>query len=436
MEDSVGTIFRFTSSSIETIVLEDPYAVVSISSSKLNNSGDAVLLKRPDGSLADGLSFEATEKGMSWSRLPDEVGEWFEANSTKLATNGPAIILEPEQAEPEIVLTKTEGEESAMEAQDAGIQTARANASSASEQTETSKQPSYSSLSSSTNGKIAQTKNVDASTAIIKKTTKPAPAKPVSITPTAKAKTTAKASLSYLSTSIEQIMTISPNTLVGLSGIVGSAPGMLSKHQFVLLAPNGRGLYVKASNKQSSPDFGTRVKIVGTLMHNDDGLYVRMGTNDRWTADPGNTTVKIRASDLAELDFEDDWSLIQVTGYVVESSKTKALIDTGNGLVTINFSKLPQYRADRLNEQDQIRVMGLLNMSASEFILYPRNAEEIEILEHASLDAVEEPIAGGIPGWVPFGAAGLTVAVTEGAKRLRKWRYELKIQKLMAKANK
>ncbi len=229
-------------------------------------------------------------------------------------------------------------------------------------------------------------------------------------------------------------MTIPPNTLVELSGVVGSKPGMLSKHQFVLLAPNGRGVYVRASNKQPSPTFGTKIKIVGTLMHNDDGLYIRMGTKDRWTDDPGNTTVKIRANDLGELGTEDAWSLVQISGHVIESSKTKALIDTGANLVEVNFSKLPQYRAARLMEQDEVQITGLLNMNDSGFTLYPREISEIEILKHASLDSVEEPTTSGLPGWVPFGAAGLTVAVTEGAKRLRKWRYELKVQKLIAKA--
>jgi len=423
LEDGNGTIFRFTSSTIQDMALHEPFAMIELSSSRLNNGGDSVLLLRPDDSLADGVIYDKTVKGMSWSRFPDGQGEWRDASPSKLDTNT-VIEKHPAALPADIQITKTANtvDPSSVRGDAAILNTSSKTPAMI---TTTLTTPSDAPISE------ASTNVSPGSVAIQKMSVAKASVKSTTVKHTTKS--SSKTTLP-LQTSIEQIMTIPPNTLIELSGVVGSTPGLLAKHQFVLLAPNGRGLYVRASNKQPSPPFGTKVHITGTLMNNDNGFYIRMGTHDRWSEAPGNTTVKVRQTDLTNLDIEDDWSVVQITGHVIESSKTKALIDTGGGLVEVNFSKLTNYRAERLNVQDEMRITGLLDMSGSDLKLYPRDASEIEILSHATLAPAEEETTPGFPGWLPFGAAGLTIAVTEGAKRLRKWQYEMKVQKLIAKA--
>lgn len=422
IEDGSGTIFRFTESSLEQISVLEPFILVELSSSKLNNSGDSVLLYRPDGSLADGVVFENTKKGMSWIRYPDETGDWRDGEATPLAAN---VYEEPQPIQTESEITQLATTQTV--AGNSSILTAAA--------TELSSAPSSKNESvSQTTVTQATSKPASVSTVTVKKTAQKATTK--SATP-ATAKTSGTSTSSdpdVLETSIEQIMTIPPNTRITLSGVVGTKTGMIGKHQFVLLAPNGRGIHVTASNKQPSPEFGTRVRVIGTLMNNDDGLYIRMGTKDQWSEEAGENLVKIRETNLEDIGIEDAWSLVQVSGYVIESSQTKALIDTGAELIEVQFKKTTDYRAVRLNPQDKIRVTGLLDSQSADLKLLPRDAAEVEILEHATLEQADAPSGPSLPGWMPFGAAGLTVAATEGVKRIRKWKYEQKVQKLIEKA--
>jgi hypothetical protein len=427
IEDASGVVFRFTSSTLEEIQIHDAYALVELSSAKLNNSGDSVLLYRPDGSLADGVIYENTKKGQSWIRFPDASGGWRDGEPTPLDENS---FIETSLVQPAPDLSVMNDDVKLSSQASATVQKAAGPAVGETSAAPTDSSPSKvaASIPAKPSAKISISKN---SSAPPKTVTRKTPS-------IATAKKTASASTASeegdLETTIEQIMTIPPNTRVALSGVVGSKTGMIGKHQFVLLAPNGRGIHVTASNKQPSPEFGTLVKIVGTLMHNDGGLYIRMGTKDAWEALEGNGLVKIRESDLENIGVEDAWSLIQVTGYVVETTQTKALIDTGTELVEIQFKKMSNYRANRLKPQDKVRVTGLLDSRETDLKLLPRDAAEVEILEHAALDQADEQSTPGIPGWMPFGAAGLTVAVTEGVKRLRKWQYEQKVQKLIEKA--
>lgn len=420
IEDASGVIFRFTSSSLENIQLNEPLAVIELSSSKLNNTGDSVLLMRADGSLADGVAYDKTDKGMSWVRFPDGIGEWRDAEPSKLEENR-VIELHPIASPAQMALHETATNES----------TPNSNAEMSIAKTSSSSAPQDASAVEAAPATRA-TKPEKPSVAI-QKISKPSARESVGAKIASVKQSSSKTDDVILQTSIDQIMTIPSNTIVELSGIVGSKPGHLGKHQFVLLAPNGRGIYVRASNRQPSPEYGARVKVIGTLMSNDDGVYIRMGVNDRWTEDPGGTTVKVRSVNFDEVSDEDNWSLVQASGYVIESSKTKALIDTGNGLLAVNLSKLEDYRAARIKEQDQVQVIGLLEIS-DEMTLLPREAAEVEILEHGSLAAVDEASGPSLPGWIPFGAAGLTVAATEGVKRLRKWRYEQKVQELIKNA--
>lgn len=425
IEDENGKAFQFSSSSIETIEFNEPFALIKLLSSKLNNSGDSVLLKRSDGSLADGVMYEKTKKGMSWIRFPDQTGDWRDAKPSKLDENT-YIKKRPRPTLANLYVNETTaGNEILAETETATLKAHEASTV-MHENTQSDEEPNNEAIARVT---------------LTRKTSATDPGDPVnpavtlrthSSTELASAKNISGENESGpLQTSIKQLMTIPPNTEIELSGIVGSKPGMLGKHKFVLLAPNGRGLYVKASNKQPSPEFGSKIHIKGTLMYNDDGLYVRMGTKDRWQEDPGNTTAKVRSTNLEELGLADGWSLVQLTGYVIETTKTKALIDTKDGLIEVNFKEESQYKASRLNEQDKIRVTGLLDMTETDLKLFPRDPSEVEILEHSTLDQADNPATASVPGWVPFGAAGLTVAVTEGVKRLRKWKYEQKVQKLI-----
>jgi hypothetical protein len=63
------------------------------------------------------------------------------------------------------------------------------------------------------------------------------------------------ANIIYPST-IEQILMQPQSLRVRVQGVVGTVPGILLKRQFILQAPDGRGLLVKVPTGQKTPTFG------------------------------------------------------------------------------------------------------------------------------------------------------------------------------------
>ncbi len=179
---------------------------------------------------------------------------------------------------------------------------------------------------------------------------------------------------------------------------------------------------------------GSTIRVVGTLTLNDDGLSLGVGTKDRWEnvstpiADP-----LTRPVNFLEPQLEDGWSLVEVQGTVRETKTTSALLDLGDALINVTIKSASGYRASRLNEGDVVRVRGLLDLRGEEPAIVIRTAGDVELLSHATLAAPSEP-PKGLPIWMPFGAAGFTVAASEGYKRLKRFREKNRVEQLAAKA--
>ncbi|MBJ96185.1 MAG: hypothetical protein CMP23_17115 [Rickettsiales bacterium] len=56
---------------------------------KLSKEGETLALYRPDGSVADSVTFPAQQTDMSWARQPDGSGEWSQASSPSPAAANP-----------------------------------------------------------------------------------------------------------------------------------------------------------------------------------------------------------------------------------------------------------------------------------------------------------------------------------------------------------
>jgi hypothetical protein len=226
---------------------------------------------------------------------------------------------------------------------------------------------------------------------------------------------------------------LEPEIRVTLEGTVGTIPGILSKNQFTLHTPDGRGLLVRGTSKQLSPEFGSKIRLTGTLSLNDDGLSLKMLSKDKWVKLEGTESIEPRVVDLLAPSQEDAWSLIQVTGTVLETGSGRVNLELGGVPITVKIRPVTGYRAERLSKGDLVRVTGIVDTRGEEPILYPRQTPEIEIIAHAKLAPVGEPKTTW-PAWTPFGAAGVTIAVTEGYKRLRRLAKDRKLKKLAALA--
>ncbi len=408
LEDAVGTIFRFTSTTLPFLQHEDDILRVSLSGSHLNNSGDTVRVRDAQGTLVNEMTFGNLEKDETWP-LPPVV-----TTPLPVVTPAPTVTIPPPLA-PVAVVTIP-----------APVTT-----------TLSVTLPQAAHVTTTAQKTIASTK-----------TTKP---KVVTIT-VPKTKSTSSVAAKTTATKQKQVKqptkkpaaaktknaTASSSTAprLTLTGIVGSVPGLLAQNRFVIQTDDGRGLLVKGNGKQPSPAFGSLVRITGMLITNDQGTTLQMSAKDAWSLLKTDQRVEPRAVDFFSPSKEDAWSLIHVTGTVLESKNGLVHIDTDDATLSIKVRPVVKYRAERLKAGDVVSITGLFEPKDEESLVYPRRAEEIELLARApTKNDASSQTTSGMPPWSPFGAAGITVALTQGYKRFQKIREQRRLETALAKAS-
>ncbi len=397
--DAAGKILTLTAASAEKIEIPSP---------RLNNGGDTVELHRPDGSVAERMTYGTTPHDAFWEKNADATA-WVLNDPN---AEPPAPMEEPE---PEII-TKYAPSPPPIELPTLDA-TGDAEAG----------PPSAPQIDATS---IEDGRGAEAAGPVAKKTTGPVVARK-KVVAASKPKITSKAAKTI---PFDMLTKIEPNTRVTLSGVVGTQAGILNKYHFVLLAPDGRGLHVQGSSKQPSPAFGAMVRVTGTLSLNDDGLMLKLGTNDRWVPETRMTpAVEPRTIDFLDADPADAWSLVEVTGTVREVKSGTVALDLDGVAVDLKIKASTGYRAARLAVGDTLHVRAVADTRGETPVLYPRQVEDIEILSHAKLaKGAEAP--RGLPDWSPFGAAGLTIAITQGVKRLKRMRDERRVAALARRA--
>ncbi|MCC7522568.1 hypothetical protein IT407_02095 [Candidatus Uhrbacteria bacterium] len=383
LRDGSSTIFRFQTSVLETIEERGSIWRIPLASARLNNGGDTVELVRPDGSIAERMTYPETDRGKTWIKN----------------TDGNAWVIDPPPVQNESAVIVQMANPATIELP------AIESADNVVPEPEAMPEPA---------AKPEETKKVK-----IEKT-KPAP----------KSKTPSKPAPAVIQTSIETMHDISSGVKIKLSGMVATKPDIIGKHQFVLVAPDGHGLWVRASNKQPSPQQGTVVEVTGTLTQNDDGIYLKMSASDLWKAVDVPADVKPRIVDFLAYDEHDSWSFVEVTGTVLEVKGQNVEMDL-NGVVAIaRIKPATAYRATRLLKGDTLNVRGVVDLRGDMPIILPSSADNITLVAHAKKTDTEKPKT--IPDWLPFGAAGITIAVTETVKRVRKIYREHQLRSRLA----
>ncbi|MFO0764852.1 MAG: hypothetical protein U0487_02290 [Patescibacteria group bacterium] len=244
-------------------------------------------------------------------------------------------------------------------------------------------------------------------------------AKKTTATKKTTASKTALANIIHPST-IEQILMRPQSLRVRLQGVVGTVPGILLKRQFILQAPDGRGLLVKLPTGHKTPKLGSTVELTGSITEDDDGIILTMKAKDTWSlVAPESAIIPTRAVDLLAEETEDAWSKISVTGTILSISGGKAELDADGIHVTAIIKAAVRYRVQRLKKGDLLKLTGVLSFTKDGPTIYPVTAEDVVILKSATV-AKPTTAKTAMPDWIPFGAAGATVAAYEGFKRWRK----------------
>lgn len=231
---------------------------------------------------------------------------------------------------------------------------------------------------------------------------------------------------------------IPSQTRVSISGVVASVPKLLAKTQFVIQSADGHGLLVQGNGKQPSPEYGVSVRVSGTLNINDDGIILKMLTKDTWKTMAQLPSPAARDVDWMASDPEDAWSLVHVTATVVGVNKTTVNLEIDSQEVDLVIKSAVPFRAERLLKGDTVIITGIVDARSTPAKIYPRRADEIILVSHAEKpkDPSTTTKTSNVPGWTPFGAAGMTIAFTQGYKRLKKKWMDRRLENLLMDATK
>ncbi len=380
------------------------YVVANLSSARLNNSGDSLYLKTPDGNVIDSLTYASSQEGVTWAR--DAQGAWRE---TIISTPGSenAISDKPTQ-----IVSDSKYEPITVKAKKTTVKITKP------------KENPVKKVSTTTTGRTTA-KQTAAKVQIS------AEKKTVTPKTTAK-KTTVKKTTTKSTTTVKAPIVIDFDMLnddsyggirVKLKGQVGSAARLLTGRAFVLLNPEGRGLLVKVPSGKKMPTLNSSLEVTGTLKFDTyDFPYLTLTKNDRLTELKSATTSSIREVTWWAPALEDAWSLVAATGTVqaVSGSTISLLVDDTE--VDLKIKSGVNYRASRLKKGDLIGVTGLLDMTSQRPAILPRQADEINLISYApkSIQQASEPTKpSGLPGWTPFGAALGAIGAVEGVKKIR-----------------
>ncbi len=388
IHDSRGKIVTLKSGKISP----GQHIILTFTRSVLRNIGESVSLFAPDGTLIDTSTYPAIDTEKSWIRFPDIIGDWqITTSSTPGEIN--TVTVNPLHKDTEL---KTD--QNTIETIDVS--------SSANEYIEKAI-PQSTKNSTQIQVNPHNTKNT-------------------------KIKNTPTIPIHSISISMIPSLDASDPIRVRLHGRVGTLPHFIKNKTFILQAPDGHGLLVQASTNRKLPKFGNDIIVTGQLIANDDGAILKMLSTDAWTLDP---TPRIPSSTPRNIDLlapasEDIWSLIQTTGTVQDIKNKKIQIDIDGINAEITISRKLPYRTQRLKKGDIILVTGILAPGIEMPKIYPRNADDIEIVLHApSPITVNSNSQIQTNQWMPMGATVCAIGAVEGAKRLHKKRKQKKLEK-------
>jgi hypothetical protein len=386
------------------------YVVINLSSARLNNSGDSLYLKTPDGMVIDTLTYASSHEGVSWAR--DMQGAWRETvTPTPGAENA---INETVVAQDSVLVSKYEPVTPKKKTPAKTVKSTTVKTTAKAATSTSAVKSSSAPTKKSTAAKVT-------ATATEKKTT-------VASTKTAvKKTTTTKSTSSVKAPTLINFDMLQDDSYGGirvkLQGMAGSPAGLLTGRSFVLLNPEGRGLLIKVPSGQKMPALGTPLEVTGTLKFDThDFPYLSLTKNDKISELKKSASSIPRAIMWLAPALEDAWSLASASGTVqsVSGSTISLLVDDAE--VDLKIKSGVGYRASRLKKGDIVSVTGILDMTSQRVAILPRQAEEIILAGHApdSVKTSDQPVkTSGLPGWTPFGAALGAIGAVEGVKKLK-----------------
>lgn len=427
------SVFAFTAPALQALNPQGNHLLLAWKTAKLKNTGATLRLIRADGTIAQEVRYGNSTKGTSWIR--DEAsGSW---KLTRTPTKGATNILEA--VLPVTAAAKTPASPAKTVTAKATNAPKKTTAKTATSADVPKSSGAIKSLALAATSEASTSKKESTTTkkpTSTKTTTKPktTTTKKAAAKPAKKASTKSSLILPTNVTHFEQIPPeqLSPKVRVRLQGLVGSTVGVFGKQKFVLLAPDGRGLLVKTTTDQPSPELGMTIELTGQLFANDEGVQLQMQTGDRWKTVPAVATTTPRLVDWTAPGLEDQWSFTKLEGLVTDSRAASIVLESQIGEVTIPIKAIVGYRAQRVKTGDTIEVSGIFDGRSGLWKIQPSKASDIVILKHPE---PETKAAATSPSntKLPWNAIGIAVGSIGAIEGIRRW-LERRRATLQAKA--
>lgn len=379
VRDASGTTYTFKSAPVLEL---GTYRVLMRSETKiaLNNDTDRVVLIRPDGTIAEEMSYAGAEEGYSYARAAS--GWAWTSSVTPGAAN---VIVKPNHA-PRAAFSctarKRAGEKVTCDGTDA-------------------EDPDGDVLhyawefgdGKKGSGRIAAHTYAEEGEFLVRLTVSdPSDAsdveeKKVTVRPALVTTLKKKPAVKGASTvrSIDAAGTADSGTPVVLSGVVSAPPNVIGEG-VMYIADGAEGIAVRSSGVLPKFSIGDAVTVRGERRTKSGEAYILVSENDGIRSGHGNAIPVpsgVKASDIDDI----VGSLVVVEGDLLGSSGGRLTIDDGSGEVVAYLRASTGIKKPALHVGDRVRIVGIVSRTSGGIRVLPRVAEDVILVSAAVVPA-------------------------------------------------
>lgn len=163
-------------------------------------------------------------------------------------------------------------------------------------------------------------------------------------------------------------------SLVDISGVVIVEPGILGSQIFYI---NGAQIYMH-SKKFPEIRVGDYVNIVGEISESRGEKRIKVKKQDQITVMQNNAEYpEILETTIDEIDESFTGTLVKVSGEITEQKGNYLWIDDSTGEIKIYIKKYTNIKLEKLEENKEIEITGIITKNNEEFRLLPRSQNDI-----------------------------------------------------------
>lgn len=191
---------------------------------------------------------------------------------------------------------------------------------------------------------------------------------------------------------LSQVASLAPYTLVKTSGVVVIPPSLFSTQMFFIIdLESGVGLPIYMYTKDF-PELksGDKVEVSGEL-----GSYlgsVRLKIKNKSDIKILSTGNSFAPQILSVGDIDDDkiFSLVELSGEVLESGSGYFYLGDDQGEIKVQFKSKTGIKGKVAEVGDKVKVTGIVGKSKEAWVVWPRQGDDIKILEMAAAVTKDE----------------------------------------------